>query len=71
MRTWKTVGLKQERKPKTHLCAADRRASEYCALRASAVKVRSLFGRLKSCVSAGGVANFAESLHALAQSLAK
>ncbi|KAJ9557878.1 hypothetical protein OSB04_012492 [Centaurea solstitialis] len=54
----------------THLCAADRRASEYSALRASAVKVRSLFERLKTCVSAGGVAGFAESLRALAQSLA-
>lgn len=54
----------------THLCAADRRASEYSALRASAVKIRSLFERLKNCVSSGGVAAFAESLHALAQSLA-
>ncbi|GMQ02273.1 hypothetical protein CsSME_00048579 [Camellia sinensis var. sinensis] len=54
----------------THLCAADRRASEYSALRASAVKMRSLFERLRSCVSSGGVAGFAESLRALAQSLA-
>ncbi|XP_065849468.1 autophagy-related protein 11 [Euphorbia lathyris] len=54
----------------THLCAADRRASEYSALRASAVKMRGLFERLKSCVYApGGVAGFAESLRALAQSL--
>ncbi|KAK2966994.1 hypothetical protein RJ640_017712, partial [Escallonia rubra] len=53
----------------THLCAADRRASEYNALRASAVKMRGLFERLRSCVSAGGVAGFAESLRALAQSL--
>ncbi|KAL6984935.1 hypothetical protein U1Q18_018316 [Sarracenia purpurea var. burkii] len=54
----------------THLCAADRRASEYNALRASAVKMRSLFERLRSCVSSVGVAGFAESLRALAQSLA-
>ncbi|KAL3532991.1 hypothetical protein ACH5RR_006512 [Cinchona calisaya] len=54
----------------THLCAAERRASEYCALRASAVKLRSLFERLKTCVSSSGQAGFAESLRALAQSLA-
>ncbi|KAH0993236.1 hypothetical protein GBA52_004719 [Prunus armeniaca] len=54
----------------THLCAADRRASEYSALRASAVKMRGLFERLRSCVYAqGGVASFAESLRTLAQSL--
>ncbi|KAG2664974.1 hypothetical protein I3760_16G108200 [Carya illinoinensis] len=55
----------------THLCAADRRASEYSALRASALKMRGVFERLRSCVHApGGVAAFAESLHTLAQSLA-
>lgn len=55
----------------THLCAADRRASEYSALRASAVKMRSLFERLRTCVHvSGGVAAFADSLRALAQSLA-
>ncbi|KAK1414030.1 hypothetical protein QVD17_29768 [Tagetes erecta] len=54
----------------THLCAADRRASEYNALRSSAVKIRSLFERLKTCVSSGGVVGFAESLRTLAQSLA-
>lgn len=54
----------------THLCAADRKASEYTALRASAVKVRTLFERLKTCVSSAGVAGFADSLRALAQSLA-
>ncbi|KAJ4953141.1 hypothetical protein NE237_029973 [Protea cynaroides] len=54
----------------THLCAADRRASEYSALRASAVKMRSLFERLRSCITAtGGVANFSDSLRALALSL--
>ncbi|KAI3803102.1 hypothetical protein L1987_31251 [Smallanthus sonchifolius] len=54
----------------THLCAADHRAAEYSAMRASAVKIRTLFERLKACVSSGGVASFAESLRALAQSLA-
>lgn len=54
----------------THLCAADRRASEYSALRASAVKMRSLFERLRTCISSGGIAAFAESLRTLAQSLA-
>ncbi|KAL4589931.1 hypothetical protein LXL04_002843 [Taraxacum kok-saghyz] len=54
----------------THLCAADRKSSEYTALRTSAVKLRTLFERLKTCVSSGGVAGFAESLRALAQSLA-
>ncbi|KAF8033729.1 hypothetical protein BT93_C0095 [Corymbia citriodora subsp. variegata] len=54
----------------THLCAADRRASEYNALRASAVKRSSLFERLRTCVYvSGGVAAFVDSLHALAQSL--
>ncbi|XP_004242621.2 autophagy-related protein 11 [Solanum lycopersicum] len=53
----------------THLCAADRRASEYSALRASAVKMRGLFERLRVCVLSGGVANLAESLRALSQSL--
>ncbi|XP_076893016.1 autophagy-related protein 11-like isoform X2 [Bidens hawaiensis] len=54
----------------THLCAADRRASEYSALRASAIKIRSLFERLKTCASSNGVVGFADSLRALAQSLA-
>ncbi|XP_060171708.1 autophagy-related protein 11 [Lycium barbarum] len=54
----------------THLCAADRRASEYSSLRASAVKMRSLFERLRACVLSGGVASLAESLRALSQSLA-
>lgn len=55
----------------THLCAADRRASEYNALRASAVKMGSLFERLRTCVYvSGGVPAFANSLRALAQSLA-
>lgn len=55
----------------THLCAADRRASEYNTLRASAVKMRGLFERLRTCVNAsGGVSGFAEALRSLAQSLA-
>ncbi|KAL9242220.1 hypothetical protein vseg_016241 [Gypsophila vaccaria] len=55
----------------THLCAADRRASQYNTLRASAVKMRGLFERLRSCVNASaGVASFADSLRSLAQSLA-
>lgn len=57
---------------RTNLCAADRRASEYSALRVSAVKMSGLFERLKSCVYApGGIAGFADSLRVLAQSLAK
>lgn len=56
----------------THLCAADRRASEYSTLRASAVKMRGLFERLKSSVCApGSVAAFADALRALSQSLSK
>lgn len=55
----------------SHRCAAERRASEYSALRASAIKMRSLFERLRNCVYApGGMAGFADSLCALAQSLA-
>ncbi|KAJ4839785.1 oligomeric, coiled-coil, peripheral membrane protein [Turnera subulata] len=54
----------------THLCAADRRASEYNALRASAVKLRVLFERLRSCVCGpSDVAGFSDSLRTLAQSL--
>lgn len=56
----------------TQKSSADRRASEYSLLRASAIKMRSLFERLKTCVySPGGVAGFADSLCILAQSLAK
>ncbi|CAN7119712.1 unnamed protein product [Brassica rapa subsp. narinosa] len=54
----------------THLCAADRRASEYNALRASSVKIRGLFERFRSSVCAGGgVTGFADSLRTLAQAL--
>ncbi|KAL9326056.1 hypothetical protein ACSQ67_006701 [Phaseolus vulgaris] len=56
----------------TQKSSADRRASEYSSLRASVIKMRSFFERLKTCVySPGGVAGFADSLRNLAQSLAK
>ncbi|CAL0307057.1 unnamed protein product [Lupinus luteus] len=55
----------------TQKSSADRRASEYSLLRASVIKMRSLFERLKTCVySPGGVAGFADSLCILSQSLA-
>ncbi|KAK7329899.1 hypothetical protein VNO77_24081 [Canavalia gladiata] len=55
----------------TQKSSADRRASEYSLLRASVIKMRSFFERLKTCVySPGGVAGFADSLRNLAQSLA-
>nr|KYP51451.1 Autophagy-related protein 11 [Cajanus cajan] len=55
----------------TQKSSADRRASEYSLLRASVIKTRSFFERLKTCVySTGGVAGFADSLRNLAQSLA-
>lgn len=55
----------------TQKSSADRRASEYALLRASFLRMRSLFERLKSCVySPGGVAGFADLLRGLAQSLA-
>lgn len=55
-----------------HLCAADRRASQYTAARASAKKMRGLFERLRVSVTAPtGVSDFASSLRVLAQSLAK
>ncbi|KAF8097512.1 hypothetical protein N665_0286s0022 [Sinapis alba] len=54
----------------THLCAADRRASEYDSLRASSVKIRGLLERFRSSVCAGGgIAGFADSLRTLAQAL--
>ncbi|CAJ1944874.1 unnamed protein product [Sphenostylis stenocarpa] len=55
----------------TQKSSADRRASEYSSLRASVIKTRSFFERLKTCVySPGGVTGFADSLRILAQSLA-
>lgn len=57
---------------RTNLCAADRRASEYNALRSKAVKMHSFFERFRSCVTAPGtVANFGDSLRSLAQSLGR
>eukprot|EP00262_Sarcandra_glabra_P000971 TRINITY_DN10990_c0_g5_i1.p1 TRINITY_DN10990_c0_g5~~TRINITY_DN10990_c0_g5_i1.p1 ORF type:complete len:271 (-),score=39.34 TRINITY_DN10990_c0_g5_i1:226-1038(-) len=54
----------------TNLFAANRRASEYGTLRASAVKLHGLFERLRSCITAsGGVAGFVDSLQSLALSL--
>ncbi|KAJ6849763.1 autophagy-related protein 11 [Iris pallida] len=56
---------------RTNLCAADRRASEYSALRTTAVRMRSLFERFRSCVNAQvGVASFADALRSLSLSLA-
>ncbi|KAL6555186.1 hypothetical protein OROGR_006444 [Orobanche gracilis] len=55
----------------TNLCAADRRASEYSALRVSAVKMRGLFERLRSCVLSAGLANFSDSLRGLSQSVGR
>lgn len=56
----------------THLCAAERRASEYSALRATAVKMRGLFERFRVCVTASvPVASFADSLRSLSLSLAR
>ena len=57
---------------RTNLCAADRRASEYIALRTSALRMHSLFERFRSCITAQvGVANFADTLRSLALSLAR
>lgn len=56
---------------KTHLCAAESRASQYSSLRISAVKMRGLLERLRSCVLSAGVANFSDSLCGLAQSLGR
>ncbi|KAG9134909.1 hypothetical protein Leryth_001196 [Lithospermum erythrorhizon] len=54
----------------THLCTADQRASDYGALRASAVKMRGLFERLRNCILSGSVAVLSESLNGLTLSLA-
>ncbi|PKU75246.1 autophagy-related protein 11 [Dendrobium catenatum] len=55
---------------RTNLCAAERRASEYNALRATAVKMHSLFERFRNCVMAlDGAVNFADSLRSFATSL--
>lgn len=56
---------------RTNLCAADRRAAEYSALRITSVRLRGLMERLRSCITApaGNPSSFAESLRALAVSL--
>lgn len=55
---------------RTNLCAAERRASEYNALRATAVKMHSLFERFRNCVTAlDGAVNFSDSLRSFALSL--
>lgn len=57
---------------KINLCASEQRASEYTALRGSTVKLLALFERLRSCVNNPvGMADFVDSLRALAQSVAK
>lgn len=52
---------------RTHLCAAERRASSG-ALRLSSIKIHGFLESLRSCVSSVGVA---DSLCVLAQSLAR
>lgn len=55
---------------RTNLCAAERRASEYNALRSTAVKMHGLFERFCNCVTGlGGSLNFADSLRSFALSL--
>jgi autophagy-related protein 11 len=56
---------------RTNLCASDRRAAEYNALRASSVRLRGLMERLRSCITApvGNPSSFADSLRSLAGSL--
>ncbi|XP_020224461.1 autophagy-related protein 11 [Cajanus cajan] len=55
----------------TQKSSAERRVLEYGLLRASVIRMHSLFERLKTCAySTTGVAGFADSLRALAQSLA-
>uniref|UniRef100_J3LA68 Uncharacterized protein n=1 Tax=Oryza brachyantha TaxID=4533 RepID=J3LA68_ORYBR len=55
---------------RTNKCSADRRAVEYDALRSSALRIHGLFERLNNCVTAPGMSGFADSLRALAHSLA-
>lgn len=56
---------------RTNKCSADRRAVEYDALRSSALRIHGLFERLNNCVTAPGMSGFADSLRALALSLAR
>ncbi|KAJ1703562.1 hypothetical protein LUZ63_003341 [Rhynchospora breviuscula] len=55
---------------RTHKCAAERRAAEYEALRSNALKIHSLFERLRGCITAPGVPGLADSLRSLSLSLA-
>lgn len=52
-------------------CAAERRAAEYEAIRSSALKIHSLFERLRGCITAPGVPGLADSLRSLSLSLAR
>jgi hypothetical protein len=56
---------------RTNLCAADRRAAEYSALRTSSVRLRGLMERLRSTITApaSNPNSFVESLRNLAASL--
>jgi hypothetical protein len=56
-----------------NLCALDRRAAEYNALRASSVRLRGLMERLRSCIAApvGNPSSFVDSLRSLAVSLSR
>jgi hypothetical protein len=56
---------------RTNKCAAERRAAEYEALRSSALKIHSLFERLRGCITAPGVPGLADSLRSLSLSLAR
>ncbi|KAG6413071.1 hypothetical protein SASPL_125770 [Salvia splendens] len=53
----------------THLCAVNRRTSDYNALRLTVVKMCGRFARLRNCISSIEVAALADSLHALSQYL--
>ncbi|KAJ3679193.1 hypothetical protein LUZ60_017204 [Juncus effusus] len=55
---------------RTNKCTAERRSTEYEALRSSALKIHSLFERLRVCVNSPGVSGFADSLRSLTLSLA-
>ena len=55
----------------THLCAVNRRTSDYNVLRLTVVKMCGRFARLRNCISSIEVAALADSLHALSQSLSR
>ncbi|CAM6088944.1 unnamed protein product [Calypogeia fissa] len=54
---------------RVNLCAAERRATEYNALRSSSVRLRGLMERLRSLIASSDDPNFEESLQALVTSL--